>query len=223
MENPYYVRNHNTFTSGNGLSYAAGGSTNIYIEDEDGNPIYNFELIDKIYDNYIENNCIPIIELGFMPLDLVSNTNDLISDWEPGRDVGREVYELNKWKLPPKDYQKWENLVEKFVNHLSERYGEQVENWYFELWNEPNLTNYWLGDIQDYCKLYDYSVQAIKRVNKNFQIGGPATSDNGIDFLNQFLEHVTSGTNYVTNQIGTHIDFISFHTKGYIQLDIFKY
>jgi xylan 1,4-beta-xylosidase len=214
MEKPYYIRNHNAFTSGNGLSYPAGGSTNIYAEDDNGNAIYSFEIIDKIYDNYVENNCIPIIELGFMPLDLVSDSNDLISDWQMGRDVGREVYELNKWKLPPKDYQKWQQLVETFANHLYQRYGEQVENWYFEVWNEPNLTNYWLGSIEDYCKLYDHSVEAIKRVNKNFKIGGPATSDNGLEFLRKFLEHVTSGRNYVTNQIGTTIDFISFHTKG---------
>jgi xylan 1,4-beta-xylosidase len=151
-----------------------------------------------------------------MPLDLVSDQNDLISDWQMGRDVGREVYELNKWKLPPKDYQKWENLVETFVNHLYQRYGEQVLNWYFEVWNEPNLTNYWLGSFEDYCQLYDYSVHAVKKVNPNLKIGGPATStsDNGLDFLRKFLEHVTSGKNYVNQQTGTQIDFISFHTKG---------
>ena len=215
MEKPYYVRNHNTFTSGNLLSYPAGGSTNIYSEDEDENGIYNFEIIDKIYDNYIENNCIPIVELGFMPLDLVPNSKDLSSNWEMGRDVGRELYEQNnKWKLPPKDYKKWQQLIETFVNHLYQRYGEQVQNWYFEVWNEPNLTNYWLGSIEDYFKPYDYSAEAIKRVNTSFKIGGPATSDIGMEFLRKFLEHVTSGKNYVTNEIGTSIDFISFHTKG---------
>ncbi|CAF1020378.1 unnamed protein product [Rotaria sp. Silwood1] len=214
MEKPYYVRNHNIFTSGNMLSYPAGGSTNIYMEDKDGNASYNFETIDKIYDNYVENNFIPIIELDFMPLDLVPNSKDLLSDWKMGRDVGQELYEQNKWKLPPKDYKKWQELIETLANHLYERYGEQVQNWYFEVWNEPNLTNYWLGSVEDYCKLYDYSVEAIKRVNKSFKIGGPATSDVGMEFLRQFLEHVTSGKNYVTNETGTLIDFISFHTKG---------
>jgi len=223
MEKPYYIRNHNIFTSGNGLSYPAGGSTNIYIEDADGNAVYNFELIDKIYDNYIKNNCIPIIELDFMPLDLVPDSNNLTSDWQMGRDVGREMYELNKWKLPPKDYKKWQELIEIFANHLYKRYGEQVQNWYFEVWNEPNLTNYWLGSIEEYCKLYDYSVEAIKRVNKNFQIGGPSTSDNGMEFLRKFLEHVTSGRNYVTNKIGTAIDFISFHTKGNIDVIFYQH
>lgn len=216
MERPYYIRNHNIFTSGNTLSYPAGGSTNIYIEDEDGKPYYNFEIVDKIYDNYVKNNLLPIIELGFMPLDLVADSKDLPSDWKIGRDVGRELYELNKWKSPPKDYKKWQKLVETFATHLYERYGKQVENWYFEVWNEPNLTNYWLGSLEDYCKLYDYSVAAIKRVNNSFKIGGPATSDIGMEFLKKFLEHVTSGKNYVTNETGTSIDFISFHTKGNI-------
>ncbi|CAF5190378.1 unnamed protein product, partial [Rotaria magnacalcarata] len=147
MEKPYYVRNHNIFTSGNMLSYPAGGSTNIYMENEDGRAYYSFEIIDKIYDNYVEHGFIPIIELDFMPLDLVPDSKDLSSDWAMGRDVGHESYEQNKWKLPPKDYKKWQQLIEIFANHLYGRYGEQVQNWYFEVWNEPNLTNYWLGSV----------------------------------------------------------------------------
>ena len=175
MERNYFVRNHNTFTSGNCLSSPANGSTNIYREDQYENPIFNFDIIDRIYDNYLQNNFIPIIELGFMPLDLVENKNDFISDWKMGNDTGREIYELNKWKCPPKDYLKWEFLVEQFVKHLYERYGQQVKQWLFELWNEPDLTNYWFGTIEQYCQLYDHSVQAIQKVNPNFKIGGPAT------------------------------------------------
>jgi xylan 1,4-beta-xylosidase len=205
METPYYVRNHNTFTSGNCLSYPAGGSTNIYTEDENGNPIYNFSIIDQIYDNYIENNFIPIVELDFMPFDLVPNKNKFKSD-----------YQLTGWKYPPKDFNKWKNLIETFINHLYQRYGKQIENWYFEVWNEPNISNYWLGSFEDYFKLYDYSVQAVKTINQNLKIGGPAlaTTDSSESFFNQFLEHITNGTNYANNQIGTKIDFISFHTKG---------
>ena len=84
-------RNHNTFASSNLLGYPTGGSTSIYIEDEDGNGIYNFEIIDKTYDNSIENNCIPIVELSFMSLDLVLNSKDLSFNWE----VAREFYERN--------------------------------------------------------------------------------------------------------------------------------
>lgn len=196
------------------MSYPASGSTNIYSEDNDGNPIFNFEIIDKIYDNYVEQNCKPIIELDFMPFDLVSDSKEILSDWTMGRDVGREVYELEKWKSPPKDYRKWQKLVGTFTEHLYQRYGEQVRDWYFEVWNEPNLTNYWLGSMEEYCELYDHSVAAIKSVNKHFCVGGPATSDIGTDFLRKFLHHIVFGRNYVTNQIGTPIDFISFHTKG---------
>lgn len=124
-------------------------------------------------------------------------------------------YDLNGWKYPPNDYQKWSNLVRTFASHLYQRYGQQIENWYFELWNEPDINSYWLGSVEDYCKLYDYSVEAIKSVNQNLKIGGPATTNSGGDFLNQFLQHVTSGTNYANNQNGTQIDFISFHSKGW--------
>jgi xylan 1,4-beta-xylosidase len=123
-------------------------------------------------------------------------------------------YNLNGWKSPPKDLNEWKNLMQTFVTHLYQRYGKQIENWYFEVWNEPNITNYWLGSFEDYCQLYDYSVEAIKSVNSNLKIGGPATNHSGQDFFNQFLQHITSGVNYANQQIGTQIDFISFHSKG---------
>jgi xylan 1,4-beta-xylosidase len=123
-------------------------------------------------------------------------------------------YELYGWKSPPKDLNKWKNLIQAFVNHLYQRYGKQIENWYFEVWNEPNIINYWLGSFEDYCQLYDYSVEAIKSINPNLKIGGPATNHSGQDFFNQFLQHITSGVNYANKQNGTQIDFISFHSKG---------
>ena len=162
---------------------------------------YNFDIIDQIYDNYVANNFLPIVELAFMPYDLVPNTY-------------KSDYDLNGWKHPPNDYQKWYNLVRTFALHLSERYGKQIENWYFEVWNEPDIGAYWLGSVEDYCKLYDYTVEAIKSVNQNLKIGGPAVTNGGGNFLNQFLQHITSGTNHANHQNGTQIDFISFHSKG---------
>lgn len=149
-----------------------------------------------------------------MPFDLVEKKNDFTSDWKMGNDTGREIYQLNQWKSPPKDYLKWQFLVEQFVKHLYERYGQQINQWFFKVWNEPDLTNYWTGTIQQYCQLYDHSVQAIHKINPNFKVGGPAVSDAGNGFLKEFLEHVTRGNNYANKQIGTKIDFISFHTKG---------
>lgn len=186
------------------MSTPASASTNIYIEDTQGNPVYNFDTIDAIYDVYVENNFIPIIEFGFMPYDLVSNAS------------AKATYLLDGWKYPPKDYTKWKNLIIAFLTHLSQRYGQQVENWMFEVWNEPNINNYWLSTVDEYCKLFDYSVEAVKTVNPNFKVGGPAlaTTASSSTFLDQFLRHITTGTNYATGQIGTKIDFISFHTKG---------
>ena len=197
----FYVRNHNAFTSGNYLSYPLEGSTNIYREDQNGNPIYYFDVIDRIYDTLIANNLIPHVEFNFMPFDLVPKEHQ--SD-----------YDLNGWKYPPKDYQKWFQLVQTFIQHLEQRYGKQIENWIFEVWNEPNIDGYWLATVEDYCKLYDYSVEAVKSVNPNLKVGGPVTTDSGQTFLDAFLKHVTQGMNYANQQIGSQIDFISFHSKG---------
>ncbi|MBN9387927.1 MAG: glycoside hydrolase [Chloroflexi bacterium] len=214
-EQPYYVRNHNAFTSGNGLSYPAGGSTNVYREDENGNAVYNWEIIDQIYDAYISNNFRPLIELGFLPYDLVPDQTKEAASFNSGFDLGYENYESGKWKLPPKDYTKWEKLVEAFVAHLVERYGaDEVANWYFELWNEPNIRHYWHGTVEEYCKLYDYSVAGATRAFPQIKIGGPGATDKGAEFMRFFLEHCTRGQNYITGKRGTQIDFVSFHTKG---------
>lgn len=215
IEQPYYVRNHNTFTSGNTQAYPAGGSTNVYREDAQGNPIYNWETIDKVYDVFVVNGFRALIELGFLPFDLVPPSEAESAEFRPGQDLGKEPYEGGKWKLPPKDYKKWEALVEAFVTHLVDRYGEyDVKDWYLELWNEPDIPNYWRGTVQEYCKLYDHSVAGATRAFPDIKIGGPATTGNGQEFLRAFLQHCTQGTNYVTGRKGTRLDFISFHTKG---------
>lgn len=208
---PYYIRNHNAFTSGNCLSWPAWGSTNVYHEMPDGSVHYDWTIVDRVYDTYVENRFKPLIELGFMPYDLTSAPKD-----EGGwfNDLGQENYESKGWwKYPPKDYDEWGALVYNFVKHLVERYGsDEVASWYFELWNEPNLPNYWMGTAKEYCRLYDASVSAAIRALPKIRIGGPAIAHPGFDmmrtFLTRFLEHCAN--------TGQKLDFISFHTKGAI-------
>jgi xylan 1,4-beta-xylosidase len=216
-EVPYYVRNHNAFTSGNGLSSPAWGSTNVYHELPDGSVAYDWTISDQVYDVITGAGFRPLIELGFLPRDLVPARMET-SDWV--RDVGQENYESDGlWKYPPKDYDRWAELVYQFVAHLVARYGRsQVETWRFELWNEPDIPHYWLGTLDEYCKLYDYSVAAAVRALPTIAIGGPGSTspnnENAGQFLDGFLRHCTSGRDAVTGQTGTRLDFVSFHTKG---------
>ena len=216
-EGPYYVRNHNALTSGNGLSEPARGSTNVYTLMPDGSPRYDWTILDQVYDTITAAGFRPLVELGFLPRDLVP-TDIVGSDWL--RDVGRESYETDGlWKYPPKDYDRWAALVYEFVRHFVGRFGEQaVERWYFEVWNEPHLPNYWKGTLEDYCQLYDHTVAAATRALPTVKVGGPATSgpasESAREFLAGFLDHCTAGTNAVTGQRGTRLDFVSFHTKG---------
>jgi xylan 1,4-beta-xylosidase len=216
-EVPYTVRNHNAFTSGNGLSLPAWGSTNVYHELDDGSVAYDWTISDQVYDAITGAGFRPLIELGFLPRDLVPAGLGT-SDWE--RDVGLENYESDGlWKHPPKDYDKWAELVYQFITHLVARYGrEEVERWRFELWNEPDIPHYWLGSLEEYCRLYDYSVAAAERALPTVCIGGPgSTSPNNVpagEFLDGFLKHCTLGQNATSGETGTRLDFISFHTKG---------
>ncbi|MCB0185625.1 MAG: hypothetical protein KDE31_15260, partial [Caldilineaceae bacterium] len=136
QEKPYYVRVHHLFCTGNGHAAYKWGSTNAYLEDDDGNPIYNWQFIDLIFDATLKHHCKPFVELGFMPQDLVDP-----SYYDTGKDTwNAQQYRAIGWACPPKDYQKWHDLVYNTVLHCVERYGEaEVISWYWELWNEPDI------------------------------------------------------------------------------------
>ena len=205
-DEPWYVRNHNAFTSGNGLSSPAWGATNCYREDEEGNSIYDWTIIDRVYDTLVKHNCKPIIELGFMPHHLSIHL-----------DKGPK----NSWSYPPKDYEKWKELCRRFVSHLIERYGPvEVRTWYFAVWNEPDVS-YWMSElggksqqkIEEYCKLYDYAAAGVLNVDSKLKFGGPELAGNLL-FLDRFLEHCAKGKNYATGKKGSRLDFISMHAKA---------
>ncbi|NLI61608.1 MAG: hypothetical protein GX375_09315 [Clostridiales bacterium] len=215
-EKPYYVRPHHLFCTGNKRGTPKWGSTNLYTEDEEGNPIYDFEIFDKISDTILKTGCKPFVELGFMPIDLVDKS--FLEESNPWN--RQSIYQRYGWACPPKDYNRWRELIATVVGHLVDRYGaKEVETWYFELWNEPDLDYYWKGSIEEFCKLYDYTVAGIVDVLPSAYIGGPATTGpleggKSATFLDAFLSHCRNGNNYVTNEIGSRLDFITFHVKG---------
>lgn len=213
---PVYVRVHNLLTSGDGTPSLKWGSTNAYTEDENGNPVYNWTIIDSIFDTYIERGMKPLVEIGFMPQALSVKPEPYKHKWKPGAPYS-DIY--TGWAYPPKDYHKWAELVYQWVNHSVERYGqEEVETWYWELWNEPNI-GYWQGTTEEYIKLYDYTADAVKRALPTAKMGGPHVTgpswDVSREFLKSFLDHVINGKNHVTGETGSPLDFIGFHAKGF--------
>jgi xylan 1,4-beta-xylosidase len=122
------------------------------------------------------------------------------------------------WAHPPKDYDKWRDLVSAWAKHSLDRYGRrEVESWYWEVWNEPDI-GYWQGTPEEYYKLYDYAADGLKRVLPAAKIGGPTTtnpnSPRAQEFLRNFLEHCARGTNFATGKTGSPLDYITFHAKG---------
>ena len=145
-----------------------------------------------------------------MPEALSTNPEPYQHEWRPGSgklDTG--------WAYPPKDYGKFAELIYQWVKHCVERYGRaEVEHWYFETWNEANLTTYWHGTPEDFFKLHDYAVDAVRRALPAARVGGPDAAGGGSAFFENFMRHVAGGANYVTGQRGTPTDFLSFHAKG---------
>jgi xylan 1,4-beta-xylosidase len=212
---PVYVRAHNLLTSGDGTPALKWGSTNAYTEDPDGRPIYDWTIVDRILDTYIERKMKPLVEIGFMPEALSTKPQPYKHDWLPGMDYGR-IY--TGWTYPPKDYRKWGELVYQWVKHSVERYGRQeVESWYWEVWNEPDI-GYWRGTPEEFRKLHDYAADGLKRALPTARIGGPhVTGPNGQrtqQLLRDFIEHCLRGTNHATGRTGSPLDFIGFHAKG---------
>ena len=216
---PVYVRTHSLLVTGDGVAALKWGSTNAYTEDKQGNPVYNWKIIDSIFDTYVSRGMKPLAQIGFMPQALSTKPEPYRHFWKPG-DPYNDI--ITGWAYPPKDYDKWRNLVYEWVKHSVERYGkEEVESWYWEVWNEPN-GSYWKGTRSEFFKLYDYAADGLKRALPTAKIGGiniaGTRGKDAKDWTNEFIKHCISGTNYATGKIGSPMDAILFHAKGWPKL-----
>ncbi len=165
----------------------------VYDEDASGNAVYNFSYVDQIYDGLLANGVRPFVELSFMPRKLAAQ-QILNPFW------------YKPVVSPPKDWNKWGDLVSHLAQHLVDRYGvNEVSQWYFEVWNEPNI-DFWVGDPkeQTYYQLYDAAARAIKAVSPQLRVGGPATAQAA--WVDRFIRHCAD--NHVP------VDFVSTHVYG---------
>jgi len=198
-----YFRTHNLLTSGDGTAALKWGSTNAYTEDAQGRPIYNWTILDHIFDTYRARKVKPYVEMGFMPEALSIHPQPYQHNFRPGSgDI------KTGWAYPPKDYAKWEELIYQWVSHCITRYGRaEVATWYFETWNEANLPQYyWGGTKEDFFKLHDAAVRGVRRALPEARVGGPDIAGMDDTYLTDFMNHVKAA--------GTPDDFLSFHAKG---------
>jgi xylan 1,4-beta-xylosidase len=164
----------------------------------DGQPVYDFALVDKALDRLLETGLRPMVELSFMPEALASNASATVFDY-------RGIIS------PPRDPERWRDLVVAFVEHARDRYGsDEVGRWLFEVWNEPNLKVFWAADQAAYFDLYDASVAAVKSVDPSLAVGGPATA--AVGWVDDLLAHAA--------ETGVPLDFVSTHTYGLPPLDL---
>ncbi len=195
-----YIRFHGLFCDDMG----------VYQEDKLGRPIYNWQYVDELFDFLESIGMKPFVELGFMPAALASGPQTIF--W----------YKANV--TPPKDYAKWEAFIAAFARHVTERYGaREVRTWYFEVWNEPNLSGFWIGTTggksdaefapiarAEYYKLYATTARAVKSVDAAYRVGGPATAGSG--WIDETLAYCAAN--------GLPLDFISTHSyatsSGYL-------
>jgi xylan 1,4-beta-xylosidase len=183
----------------------------IYNEDEAGNPVFDFTKSDQIFDFFVENDIDSIVELAPMPSKLASDPTQTVFDWNMGIS-------------PPKDYDRWRAMVQAFVQHSVERYGqERVGKWYWEVWNEPECCSnkFWTGSLDDYLKLYDYSSAGVRAVLPNAKMGGPVASQsvelagNSMSGV-KFLDHISAGTSLAPTLEKPVLGFFAYHTWSFV-------
>ena len=206
-----YFRAHNLLTTGDGTPALKWGSTGVYSEDANDNPIYDWTILDRIFDTYLMHGVRPYAQIGFMPKALSIEPEPYQHKWNPELKY-KEIY--TGWAYPPRDYNKWGELVYQWVRHCVDRYGApEVKSWYWQTWNEANIA-YWQGTPEEFFKLHDYAIDAVRRALPDARVGGPDTAGPGGQFMRDFLEHCLRGTNYANGKKGTPLDFVSFHAKG---------
>ncbi len=195
-----YMRSHHTFTQDTNHGILRG--QNVYSEDRNGNPVYDFSKVNEVFGEYVRRGLKPIVEYDYLPEAL----NSKIKKVSAGNDEGMRMKNIG-----PSDWQKWSDLMKAATENFIEVFGEEeVRTWYFEVWNEPDG---WPFDQLDvFFKMYDVFVDAVISVDPKLSVGGPACYHDY--FLRPFLEHVVNGTNHVTGKKGTQIDFISYHIYG---------
>ncbi|MFC0675894.1 GH39 family glycosyl hydrolase [Brachybacterium hainanense] len=200
----YHVRPHYALCSGTGFGIPHWGSGNVYHEDADGNPFYDFTIVDQAYDAIVEAGHHVLVEIGFTPRDLLPpEAQELTVVSSP---TAYSAYEAGQWGYPPRDYDRWRDLVAALAAHCLERYGaKEVDTWLWELWNEPDIF-YWRGTPQQFHELYAATVAGVRSVLPAAKVGGPAVTGGGADFLHGFLAYA--------DQERLPLDFVSFHTKG---------
>lgn len=141
----------------------------VYFEKPDGKVVYNWQYLDDVYDRMLDLGVRPFVELSFFPKDMAAKNSKT------------QMWYKNNVSIDPDKIGNWHDLVKAFVQHLVDRYGiDEVKNWYFEVWNEPNLTGtggFFHGTKSQYMQLYKASAQAVKSVDKRLKVGGPATSN----------------------------------------------
>jgi xylan 1,4-beta-xylosidase len=207
-----YFRTHHLLVTGDGTPALKWGSTNVYTEDAKGRPVYDWRVLDRIFDTYVTRGVRPYVQLGFMPQALSTHPEPYQHEWRPG--LRYDAINAG-WAFPPKDYAKWNELAYQIAKHFVGRYGQaEVAQWYWEVWNEANLSAYWRGSPEEYLRLHDYAIAGVRRALPTARVGGPDVAGDGGQFMDGFLRHVVSGKNLATGTTGTPTDFLSFHAKG---------
>jgi xylan 1,4-beta-xylosidase len=164
---------------------------------EDGTLVFDFTVVDELYDRILALGIHPVVELGFMPAAIAA-------------DPEQTVFEYRGIISPPRDWDEWHRVVAELAGHLVGRYGvDEVARWGFEVWNEPNLEVFWTGSQDDYLRLYDEAARAVKGVDRRLTVGGPSTA------ASEWMEALAA----YCEKHALPLELATTHTYGNVPLD----
>ena len=197
-----YFRTHYTFSDHTVVEKRAGGNVcgRVIRRGTDGKISYDFSLVNRTFREYVKRGMKPIVEFDYYPDGYSASTQ-----------ASRNDESLEARTGAPADWGQWQELLDAFMKNLMEEFGaEEMRTWYFEVWNEPDGWSY--EEVPDFFRLYDVFAHTVKSCDPGFRVGGPACYN--LYFMKAFLDHVVYGTNYVTGETGSPVDFLSFHIYG---------
>ncbi|MCD6225741.1 hypothetical protein J7J95_01515 [bacterium] len=146
---------------------------------------YNFSQLDKVVFTILKTGARPMFSLSYIPVSLARN---------------------GQTTSPPQNWQEWENLITATVKHYSGKDGLNINNVYYEVFNEPDLFGNWhYAKDPNYLTLYYHTAKgAMKATNTNpFKIGGPATTGFYPNWIKALLRFC--------HQNRLPLDFLSWH------------
>ncbi len=134
----------------------------LYNQSANGEVVYNFVYVDKIFDFLLEIGLKPFLQFTYMPAALAKKPDHFL--------FGHLVSE-------PLDLSKWSDLISSFMEHMISRYHiSEILQWKFSVWHQPDTPARLFGfeKTSDFYLFYQRTYHILKGFHDGICFGSPS-------------------------------------------------